>query len=165
VSVAAVAIGSACMGGAEESRDRLTAIEARQGFLRVTGDELVVHEWEGLVGKGPPADVVVSWRTAYRRPGAPVPPSERALERKYGLFTIVVYLGRVPAPRPPDLVDEKGVRWYREQHEAGYQVVGETRYGGNVVLRWFPRPERMETNAQWRRLDAALSEVVRLRGG
>jgi hypothetical protein len=65
--LSSAAVVGGCTGGGEDPAAPLTATEVQRGFLRVTNDRLVVHEWEGLVGRGPPADALVSWRVAYRK--------------------------------------------------------------------------------------------------
>jgi hypothetical protein len=143
-----------------------TVEEVRKGFERLTGDTLEVERFhEDLAGVIPPVHYLSFNRVHTRSDGTEetLPISESLLD-KYGHFVIAVYESHVP-PKPGIPEKRVGViRWLTLFSERGprpgkYFAAVKT-YGRNIELRWYPDSRRRETNAQWERLDQALSSVV-----
>jgi hypothetical protein len=149
--------------------ESLDATEVRAAFKDITGDELELREFpEDLRGIIPRVDYLSSSRIEYLADGTPeVRPASGALEEKYGEFLIAVYETDVPkrVTESAGPEDVRGIRWRELHAEVGPQqgdyVAAEKVYGRNIVLRWYPDTRRKETDAQWERLDAALSALVR----
>jgi hypothetical protein len=90
------------------------------------------------------------------------------IERKYGVFTIVVIADprAFDEDRDPEAPDHRGIVWSEEVPERGPnagvpRAAATKRYGQGIKLNWFRDDNRLETDERWEQLDAVLTDFAR----
>lgn len=151
MGVAWLLSGSAC-GKKNELPEAspFTVDQVREAFGQETGDKLIVER----TGR----DVSILGDVTMLGVA-------RELDKKYGDFGITVF-GRLGAEKRKQLdggrsPDNSGIIWQHHigENEGDVPVWSAGKYYGNVALTWFH--ESRKTNAQWERLDGALSRLSR----
>ena len=156
LAVLALASGCGASGDADDQEQEAAPVAAQQ----------VVQEFEetpGLPELEPAAGSDPAWDQL--GPGLDLPAAD---QKRYGTFTIYVV-----DPEDPEAVtslladkdtaepieaDANGIHW--DFDELAKSWVAQKRYGSNIVLAWWNEQAQKGTDARWRRLDRALTELT-----
>ena len=156
LAVLALAAGCGSSGDGDD-QDEQAAPVASQQVVQEFEDEPQLPDLEPAAGSDPAWDQL--------GPGLDLPAAD---QKRYGTFTIYVVDPEDPEAvtslladkdtAEPIAADANGIHW--DFDELAKSWVAQKRYGSNVVLAWWNEKAQKGTDARWRRLDRALTDLT-----
>jgi hypothetical protein len=153
----AVAAGCGSSGDGDGDGDDQAAPVAAQQVVQEFEETPGLPELEPAAGSDPAWDQL--------GPGLDLPAAD---QKRYGTFTIYVVDPEAPEAvaslvadkdtAEPIEADANGIYW--DVDELAKSWVAQKRYGSNIVLAWWNEQAQKGTDARWRRLDQALTDLT-----